>query len=568
MKQKQMAILMTMTIGIFLCMLDTTVMNIALPAIQTGLHTDLDTLQWALNVYTITFAAFTIPLGRIADQFGRNKVYFTGLILFLLGSLTSASSSTVAILIIGRALQSIGAAIVFPASMTIGINSVQLSKRNTAVLILGITQGLAAAFGPTIGGLLTQFCGWRGIFYINVPLVLLAAIMCVVLLPMKNENIVKAKLDISGMCLVILLLFSLTLALVKASAWGWTSGKILSLFAGFVIALILFIWRESMASDPMIRLDLFKYRHFTGAVVMTVLSGILFVGVMVLMPSFFTKIQGHTELEAALMITPASIMVFLLSPVSGLLLKKMGARQLIALGIVLLGLGYVGLSFMNPRIYWQFAISCILIGTGYGIVIGPITVLSAGDFTGELLTASQSVTGVFRQIGTVLAVAIFVSALSTNLTTAKAQIWSAARNEVKKLSVSQTRQKHILKVTHQNLYSTESTTTSNKTAIGAKTQTLIISKETKQYLMKNHSTQWPESAKRRVQTKIAIVVREKVRKINQQVHRYQEFLSQTVKNKMTTAFIKPYQVAMPFAWLLLLATLIFKKRERKDIKHL
>ncbi|WP_143796069.1 MFS transporter, partial [Oenococcus oeni] len=143
MKQKQMAILMTMTISIFLCMLDTTVMNIALPAIQTGLHTDLDTLQWALNVYTIAFAAFTIPLGRIADQFGRNKVYFAGLILFLLGSLTSASSSTVAILIIGRALQSIGAAIVFPASMTIGINSVQLNKRNTAVLILGITQGLA-----------------------------------------------------------------------------------------------------------------------------------------------------------------------------------------------------------------------------------------------------------------------------------------------------------------------------------------------------------------------------------------------------------------------------------------
>lgn len=144
------------------------------------------------------------------------------------------------------------------------------------------------------------------------------------------------------------------------------------------------------------------------------------------------------------MITPASIMVFLLSPVSGLLLKKMGARQLIALGIVLLGLGYVGLSVMNPRIYWQFAISCILIGTGYGIIIGPITVLSAGDFTGELLTASQSVTGVFRQIGTVLAVAIFVSALSTNLATAKAQVWSAARNEVKKLSVIQTRQKHIM----------------------------------------------------------------------------------------------------------------------------
>lgn len=287
MKKKQIIILVTMALGIFLCMLDTTVMNIALPAIQTGLHTDLNTLQWALNVYTITFAALTIPLGRIGDQVGRHKVYVLGLILFFIGSLLSASSSTIALLIAGREIQSIGAAIIFPASMTIGINSVELSKRNQAVVILGITQGLATAFGPTIGGLITQFWGWRGIFYINIPLVLLAIVMCLLLLPLRKEKIVRARLDVTGMLLAILTLFSLTLALVQGSTWGWTSDKILCLFSGFVVSLSLFIWRESRTSDPMIRLDLFKYRHFTGAVVVTVLSGIFFVGMMVLMPSFF-----------------------------------------------------------------------------------------------------------------------------------------------------------------------------------------------------------------------------------------------------------------------------------------
>lgn len=550
-----------MALGIFLCMLDTTVMNIALPAIQTGLHTDLNTLQWALNVYTITFAALTIPLGRIGDQVGRHKVYVLGLILFFIGSLLSASSSTIALLIAGREIQSIGTAIIFPASMTIGINSVELSKRNQAVVILGITQGLATAFGPTIGGLITQFWGWRGIFYINIPLVLLAIVMCLLLLPLRKEKIVRARLDVTGMLLAILTLFSLTLALVQGSTWGWTSDKILCLFSGFVVSLSLFIWRESRTSDPMIRLDLFKYRHFTGAVVVTVLSGIFFVGMMVLMPSFFTKVQGHTELTAALMITPASIMVFLLSPISGLLLKKVGSRLLIATGFFFLAAGYVGISIMNPDLYWQFAISCVLIGAGYGIIIGPITVLSAGDFTGELLTASQSVTGVFRQIGTVLAVAIFVSALSTNLGTAKAQVWTTAQNEIKKVSVSQAEKKQILQTTHKNLYS--GTTTTGSPAVNSHEESKIIESETRQYLVNHNGTQWPDSVKKKVQIKITEIVKEKVKKINRQVASYHENITKIVKQKMTWAFIKPYQVAMPFAWLLLSTVFIFEKNKRK-----
>ncbi|MFT9373965.1 MFS transporter [Liquorilactobacillus hordei] len=564
MKKKQIIILVTMALGIFLCMLDTTVMNIALPAIQTGLHTDLRTLQWALNVYTITFAALTIPLGRIADQIGRHKVYVVGLILFFIGSLLSATSSTVSLLIAGREVQSIGAAIVFPASMTIGINTVELDKRNQAVVVLGITQGLAAAFGPTIGGLITQFWGWRGIFYVNIPLVLLAIVMCVYLLPMRKEKVVRAKIDVIGMLLAIATLFSLTLALVQGSDWGWTNSKIIFLFISFAVSFGLFIWRESSTSDPMIRLDLFKYRHFTGAVVVTVLSGIFFVGMMVLMPSFFTKVQGYTELEAALMITPASVMVFLLSPISGLLLKKVGSRLLIATGLFLLAVGYVVISVMNPNLYWQFAVACILIGAGYGIIIGPITVLSAGDFTGELLTASQSVTGVFRQIGTVLAVAIFVSALSTNLGTAKDQVWSTAQSEIKKVSVGHVKKQQILQITHKNLYGEKNTTAANHPAVSSRAESKIIESETKQYLVNHNGTQWPDAIKKKIRKEITAIVKIKVKNVNRQVANYHENIIKIVKQKMTQAFIKPYQVAMPFAWLMLVTVFIFEKNKRKS----
>ncbi|KRL04100.1 MFS transporter [Liquorilactobacillus hordei] len=564
MKKKQIIILVTMALGIFLCMLDTTVMNIALPAIQTGLHTDLRTLQWALNVYTITFAALTIPLGRIADQIGRHKVYVVGLILFFIGSLLSATSSTVALLIAGREVQSIGAAIVFPASMTIGINTVELDKRNQAVVVLGITQGLAAAFGPTIGGLITQLWGWRGIFYVNIPLVLSAIVMCVYLLPMRKEKVVRAKIDVIGMLLAIATLFSLTLALVQGSDWGWTNSKIIFLFISFAVSLGLFIWRESSTSDPMIRLDLFKYRHFTGAIVVTVLSGIFFVGMMVLMPSFFTKVQGYTELEAALMITPASVMVFLLSPISGLLLKKVGSRLLIAIGLFFLAVGYVVISVMNPNLYWQFAVACILIGAGYGIIIGPITVLSAGDFTGELLTASQSVTGVFRQIGTVLAVAIFVSALSTNLGIAKAQVWSTAQNEIKKVSVSHVKKQQILQTTHKNLYGEKTTAAVNHPAVSSRAESKIIESETKHYLVNHNGTQWPDAIKKKIRKEITAIVKIKVKNVNRQVANYHENITKIVKQKMTQAFIKPYQVAMPFAWLMLVTVFIFEKTKRKS----
>ncbi|MFT8607821.1 MAG: MFS transporter [Liquorilactobacillus ghanensis] len=561
MKKRQFMILATMAIGIFLCMLDTTVMNIALPAIQTGLRTNLDTLQWALNIYTITFAALTIPLGRLADHVGRNKVYLIGLILFLIGSLISASSTTVTMLIAGREIQSVGAAIVFPASMTIGINSIELSKRNQAIAVLGTTQGLAAAFGPTIGGLVTQFFGWQGIFYINAPLILIAIGLCVILLPLKNEPTVHAKLDLLGMFLAVITLFSLVLALVKGSDWGWTSSRVIYLLLIFILSFGLFIWRESIAPDPMIRLELFKYRDFTGSVIVTVLSGMFFVGMMVLMPSFFTNVQGHTELEAALMITPASVMLFLFSPVSSFLLNKISSRTLIASGIVLLALGYTGLSIMNPDIYWQFTISCILIGTGYGTIIGPLTVLSADDFTGELLTASQSVTGVFRQIGTVLAVAVFVSSFSSNLKIAQNQVWSTAQIKVKKIDSSQIIKNKILRTTHRNLFVTENSKLSSEPVINYKTQSNIIKNKTHQYLENHNGSQLPLATKKKIQFQIANIVKNKVNKINLQVKNYQQEISTIVKQKMTTAFIKPYQVATPFVWLLLCTTFIFEKRK-------
>lgn len=203
-----------MSIGIFLCMLDTTVMNIALPAIQSNLNVQLNNVSWALNIYTILFASLTIPLGKIAEHSGIHKTYILGLITFICGYAISASSNNLTMLISGRAIQSIAAALVFPLSMTIGICSVGLNIRKQVIAILGITQGLVAALGPTIGDCLIQFLSWRWIFIINIPLSIISVVICLSTLELHELTQTEA-IDFVGSLLSMVTLFTLTLGLAQ-----------------------------------------------------------------------------------------------------------------------------------------------------------------------------------------------------------------------------------------------------------------------------------------------------------------------------------------------------------------
>lgn len=554
----------TMAIGIFLCMLDTTVMNIALPAIQTGLKTSLGTLSWALNIYTVLFASLTIPLGRLADIWGRSRVYVVGLGLFLLGSLCSGLAPSVTWLIMGRSVQSVGAAIVFPASMTIGIQSAALAQRTRVIAILGVTQGLAAALGPTIGGIVMQFWGWRGIFLINVPLILIAGFRCLRQLDLTRQPRQNEKLDSWGSLLSMVVLFSLTLVLVKGSDWGWQSGAILGLIGLCVVALVTFIIVEQRVSDPMVPMALFKDRQFVGAAIVTVISGIFLVALMVLMPSFFTKVLGKSGLMAALMITPASVMIFICSPISGLLLAKVGPRLVIGLGALAMISGYVVLSMMTPSVYWQFLMAALLIGTGYGIIIGPITILAAGQFTGKLLTASQSVIGVFRQIGTSLAVAIFVSALSTNLVTAKQHVWDHARTTIIRLDVPQVVKQTTLKKVKAQLATEATPHQPREPVINDHQAAELVQATYQQVLVKKRLQTQSARVKKGVYQQVHQQVIHKVTRINQQVMHSISVIHRNVRDELTRAFIKPYQRALPFTFLLLATVVLFRKREQEN----
>lgn len=564
MQLKQKLTIFSMMIGIFLCMLDTTVMNIALPAIQRSLNVNLGTLSWALNSYTIIFAVFTIPFGRLADMIGRNKVYLTGLLLFFLGSLLSGSAGQAVGLIIGRVIQSLGAAIIFPASMTIGISSTDMAHRTGVLAALGVTQGVASAFGPTIGGIVTQYLGWRYVFLINLPLTLVALILCWRLLPFKSEKRFNAKIDVLGMLSSMIMLFSLTLALVKGNDWGWSSLVTISLLTISAFSLLGFIIVERLTSDPMVPLDLFKNRQFTGASLTTVVTEIFLVAILVIMPTFFTNLLNKSELTAALMITPASVMIFIFSPIGGFLNAKLGPRLLVSSGFLQIMIGYLILSSTNLNHYLPVVISFLLIGGGFGIIAGPLVVLGAANFTGKLLSASQSVLGVFRQIGTLLAVAIFVSGLTTNLTAARRRSVIQANTQIETTQLPR-QTKTTLRSTSRVAIMNHDQPTNDHQQQGmtpAKTQQLIHVTYQRALTSIPNATHLSPTKKALIHTKVAKTVKQRVANQNRQLKPMINQIESTTRKNMTNAFQKGYQMAFPFTLLAIGISLLFEKKRR------
>ncbi|MGG0257706.1 DHA2 family efflux MFS transporter permease subunit [Bacillus mycoides] len=575
-QSKGIKIVFLMCLGIFLCMIDTTIMNIALPAIQSSVNTSLEKMSWVLNVYTITIAVLAIPLGRIADIFGKAKVYILGLIIFGGGSVLCAFANTGDFLIFSRFIQSVGAAILFPTSMVIGVSAMPLAKRHVALAILGVTQGLSAALGPVIGGIITQNVGWRWVFFVNVPICILGIILCCIMLQVKNEECIISKIDWTGLILSSLAIFSFTLVLVKGNTWGWQSNIALSCYAISTISLILFVLVERKIHNPMVNLNLFKDRMFVGASIVVILSNLFLIGVTVLLPTFLTKIQHRTEIEAAFLVTPISAMIFFISPVAATLINKLGKVTIILSGFLVMGLSYYWLQMIDVNsTNIEIIIPCMILGVGYGLVVGPITVLSASSFEGELLTASQSVVSMLRQVGIVLAVAIFVSNLTHNLSLNKENVYRYAEEKVRNIHVNSAQQAEILQVTKEKIEKQSIETNVEK----KQNETLVgLSKEKKDELIHQKvdevlsgvPVEYRDIKREEITNQVTKEVEKQEESIKKEVLAFSKDVSRYAKNKMAMSFTDLYKASVPVILICALVSLLFwegkalskKRRER------
>lgn len=412
---KKMLLTVVMCLGIFLVMLDTTIMNIALPAIKLGLGVSIDKLSWALNVYTIIFATFTIPLSRVADLFGRGKVFIIGLFLFGIGSLIAGFSIHFIQLIIGRVISSFGAAILLPIGNALGISIWSIKDRFKVVAILGLTQGGAATIGPTLGGLLTDNLSWNWIFFINLPFIIVAILMLILTYNFKTEKVFAVKIDWFGSLISMCCLLSAVLSIVKVKDWGVSDWKTVVCVLSAFMAGVGFIHIEKRSSYPMIDLRLFSIKVFTTSTVLAFIVQFFYIGVIVILPIFLTNVQGKTEFMAALMLLPMSITVFIFGGMGSLLINKLGPRLLVFIGLTFILFSYSLLTYINPKNNLLMILSILCLGIGFGTIAGPINVLSASNLRNEALTISQSIISVVRQIGSIFGVSVFMSILTTHL---------------------------------------------------------------------------------------------------------------------------------------------------------
>jgi EmrB/QacA subfamily drug resistance transporter len=422
-------VLVSLVFGFFMSLLDITIVNIAIPSIQSSLNTDLTTVTWVLNAYSLVFAILLVTMGRFADQFGRKRIFMLGMVIFSIGSLLCALAPTMAQLsgwpaidwLIGfRAFQAIGAAALNPVSLAIIIAVFPRERRGAAIGVWGALSGLAAAAGPVLGGFLVQNFDWRWIFFVNLPFCIVGLVMVAMFVPETREHGTSKKLDPLGLLTLSTAMFCLVLAIIQGNDWGWTSTPVLSLFAGAFVALILFFIVESRVSEPIVDFSLFKIRSFSASSVAIFLFGIAIQGAFLLLVLYFIDAQGYTQLDAAYAIVPIPLASFVVSALSGAFSQRISPRISGIVGMALLAVGFFALATLNVNsTFLDTTWRGIILGAGMGLCFQSFPNMALSEVPRAKLGVGSGVFNTFRQIGFVLGVAIlislFVGQIKTNI---------------------------------------------------------------------------------------------------------------------------------------------------------
>ena len=363
----------------FMVVLDSVVVITALPRMQRDLHVSLSSLQWTLNAYGIAFAAGIITAAALGDRFGRRKVFTVGLALFTFASIACALAPNLSALIVARTVQGLGGAVVLPLSLTILTAAFPIERRGMIVGVYGGLAGLAVAMGPIVGGAVTQSIDWHWIFWINVPIGVVAAILGVRMLPESYGA--PERLDLVGVGLVTAGVVSLVWALSRASDVGWSSVEVVgTLIAGAALLGGFVVW-ESSVREPMVPLRLFAARDFAvGNVTTFLMSGAIFAGGL-LVTEEFQLARHYSPVGAGLHLLPFFATPMLVSPVAGALSDRIGRRPIIVVGLSLLTAGFAWVAWRGSlSASWiELVVALLIAGVGISMALPtvPTAVLSA-----------------------------------------------------------------------------------------------------------------------------------------------------------------------------------------------
>ena len=397
-------------VGMFMALIDVTIVNISIPTLGRELHAGVSTVSWVLNAYNIMFAVLLVSMGRLADQFGRRRFFVIGLSVFTFGSLLCALAPTIHALIAFRVVQAVGAGTLAPLALAVTAMIFPPNQRGLGLSLLAVVANSAAALGPLIGGVLVEYASWHWIFLINVPIGIFGVLWALRVMPETYDLTASRRIDLFGMVLVGGAVGSLTYALVEANNHGWGSTQIVSLLVVSVVLTIGFALSQRYGRFPMLTRDLLRNRQFMGTSGAFVLFGMGVIGVLFLAVIAFQTMWHFSSIQAALATLPIPALGLMVAPVVGRNADRLSPRVTGIAGLASMVLGLVWLSFMpaSPD-YWKIVGPLVLIGCGMGSAFPSINVAAMGSVSGEELGLGSGIVNMSRQLGFALGIAVLVA---------------------------------------------------------------------------------------------------------------------------------------------------------------
>jgi EmrB/QacA subfamily drug resistance transporter len=386
--------------GLFMIMLDNTVVFVALNSIQQDLHISTSELEWVVSGYALTFAALMLTGGKLADLLGRRLIFIVGLAIFTASSLACGLATGAGFLIGARVVQGVGAALMNPATLSIITATFPPRQRGTAIGIWVGVSAMALAIGPLIGGVLTEKINWSWIFFINVPVGIAGIIVSRLVIEESRDQSEEQRLDLPGLLTSAVGLFALTYALIEGNNYGWSSTRIIASFVVAAVALTTFVLLELHQRVPMLDLSLFKNSTFAGANTTMLLVALAMFGVFFFNSLFLGQILGYSPIQTGAAFLPMTVLIVFVAPLAGRFSDKIGSRWLMGTGLVLLAASLLSFSTLDAgSSFWAILPGLILGGFGMSLAMTPTTAAAMGSVPVDKAGVGSAVLNSARQVG-------------------------------------------------------------------------------------------------------------------------------------------------------------------------
>jgi EmrB/QacA subfamily drug resistance transporter len=390
--------------GLFMIMLDNTVVNVALPAIAADLQIGLSELEWIVTGYALTFASLMLTGGKLADLLGRRLIFVVGLVIFTISSLVCGFAGSGELLIGARVVQGVGAALMNPATLSIIAATFPPRQRGMAIGIWAGVSALALAIGPLVGGLLTEHISWSWIFFVNVPIGVIAIAASLLLIPESKDESAEQRLDLPGLLTSGIGLFALTYGLIEANTYGWTSDRS---FVVAVVMLVAFVLLETHQRIPMLDLSLFRNGTFAGANLAVLLVALAMFGVFFFVSLYMQGVLGYSAVKAGAAFLPMTILIVLVAPIAGRSSDRFGSRWLMTSGMILIAIQLLYFSRLGvEESYWGILPAMILGGFGMSLVMTPSAAAAVRALEVDKAGVGSAVLNAFRQVGGAMGIAL------------------------------------------------------------------------------------------------------------------------------------------------------------------